>query len=78
MRSGVGDGFRGAPRFPRNRCAVPGVLRDLKRGLLEDDSSGGLTMATTPTRLFLALPLLLTIAWASATDRFNDGLDLEA
>ena len=50
MRSGVCDGFRGAPRFPRNRCAVPGVHWDLKRGLLEDDSSRGLTMATTPTR----------------------------
>ena len=78
MRSGVCDGFRGAPRFPRNRCAVSGVFRDLKGGLLEDDSSRGLTMATSPTRLFLALPLLLTIACASATDRFNDGLDLEA
>ena len=29
-------------------------------------------------RLFLALPLLLTMACASATDRFNDGLELQA
>ena len=78
MRSGVCDGFRVAPGFPRNRCVVSGVLRDLKGGSLEDDSSRGLTMATSPTHLFLALPLLLTIACASATDRFNDGLDLEA
>ena len=35
-------------------------------------------MATTPRRLFLALPLLLTMACASATDRFNDGLELQA
>jgi hypothetical protein len=35
-------------------------------------------MPTTPTRLFLTLPLLLTVACASATDRFNDGLELEA
>ena len=35
-------------------------------------------MATMPTRLFLVLPLVLTMACASATDRFNDGLELEA
>ena len=35
-------------------------------------------MATTPRRLFLTLPLLLTMACASAADRFNDGLDLQA
>ncbi len=35
-------------------------------------------MATTSRRLFLALPLLLTMACASATDRYNDGLELQA
>ena len=35
-------------------------------------------MATTSRRLFLALPLLFTVACASATDRFNDGLELQA
>jgi len=35
-------------------------------------------MATTFRRLFLALPLLLATACASATDRFNDGLELQA
>ena len=35
-------------------------------------------MATTLRRLFLALPLLLTTACASAADRFNDGLELQA
>ncbi len=35
-------------------------------------------MAQTSRRLFLALPLLLTMACASATDRFNDGLELQA
>jgi hypothetical protein len=33
---------------------------------------------TTPRRLFLALLLFLTTACASATDRFNDGLELQA
>ncbi len=35
-------------------------------------------MATTFRRLFLALPLLLATACTSATDRFNDGLELQA
>ena len=35
-------------------------------------------MATTLRRFFLALPLLLTTACASAADRFNDGLELQA
>ena len=35
-------------------------------------------MATTLRRLFLTLPLLLTMACASAADRFNEGLDLQA
>ena len=35
-------------------------------------------MATTPRHLFLALPLLLATACASAADRFNDGLELQA
>ena len=35
-------------------------------------------MATTLKRLFPALPLLLATACASATDRFNDGLELQA
>ena len=51
MRSGVCDGFRGAPRFPRNRFAGSGVLRDLNRGLLEDDSSRGLTKKSFTLKL---------------------------
>ena len=35
-------------------------------------------MATTLRRFSLMLPLLLATACASATDRFNEGLDLEA
>ena len=35
-------------------------------------------MATTLKRLFFAFPLLLATACASATDRFNDGLELQA
>ena len=35
-------------------------------------------MAQTSRRLFLGLPLLLTMACASAADRFNEGLDLQA
>ena len=35
-------------------------------------------MATTLRRLFFAFPLLLATACASATDRFNDGLELQA
>ena len=35
-------------------------------------------MATTPRRLFLALPLLFATACASAADRFAEGLDLQA
>ncbi len=35
-------------------------------------------MTTTSRRLFLALPLLLTTACASAEDRFNEGLDLQS
>ena len=35
-------------------------------------------MATTRRRLFFALPLLFATACASATDRFNDGLELQA
>ena len=35
-------------------------------------------MAKTPRRLFLALPLLFTMACASAADRFNEGLELQA
>ena len=35
-------------------------------------------MATTLKRVFFALPLLLATACASATDRFNDGLELQA
>ncbi len=51
MRSGVCDGFRGAPRFPRNRFAGSGVLRDLNRGFLEDDSSRGLTKKSFTLKL---------------------------
>ena len=35
-------------------------------------------MATTLKRLFLSLPLLCATACASAADRFNEGLDLQA
>ena len=35
-------------------------------------------MATTLKRLFFAFPLLLATACASAADRFNDGLELQA
>ncbi len=35
-------------------------------------------MATTLRRLFFALPLLIATACASATDRYNDGLQLQA
>jgi hypothetical protein len=35
-------------------------------------------MATTLKRLFFAFPLLLATACASATDRYNDGLELQA
>jgi hypothetical protein len=35
-------------------------------------------MATTLKRLFFALPLLIATACASATDRYNDGLELQA
>jgi hypothetical protein len=35
-------------------------------------------MATTSRRLFLVLPLLSAVACASATDRFNDGVELQS
>ncbi len=35
-------------------------------------------MAQTSRRLYLVLPLLLTMACASPADRFNDGLELQA
>ena len=69
MRSGVCDGFRGGPRFPRNRFAVSGVLRDLNRGLLEDDSSRGLTKKSFTLKLANGLePLTCCLQGSCSTN----------